>query len=386
MRRIDRYILREFAAFFVITLGATVFLSVLNDLMKLGDFILKSRLGWLEVLRLFTYIFATLVGMVLPIAYFLGSILTWNRFSSDSEYIVWRASGLSLYRLLAPLFLVAILVGAASSVMLMYGRPWGLLGVRHMVFEAAYRQAYRHLEPGVFHDTFRGLVLYVKRVNSEAQRLEGLFIASTRPDASQVIVAPVGELIADPESRRVMLRLYDGAIHRASPASGRYHVLSFERYDVHLDLNTEYARKAHRSLRPTELYPEQLRAEIRRRQAAGEETRKLVLVWYRIFAFPFVSLIFAGLGPVLGVVHTRSGRAGGYVLGLLGLFVYYLFMALSTAFGKATTVPPLLAIWVPNLCLGGLTLLLVHRAGRRGTAFPEGPRAWHMVFGRWRHT
>jgi lipopolysaccharide export system permease protein len=386
MWRIDRYILREFATFFAIALGATVFLSVLNDLMKLGDFILKSRLGWLEVLRLFTYIFATLVGMVLPIAYFLASILTWNRFSSDSEYIVWRTSGFSLYRLLAPLCLVAILVGAASSVTLMYGRPWGLLGMRHMVFEAAYRQVYHHLKPGVFHDAFRGLVLYVKRVNSEAQRLEELFIASTGPDVSQVIVAPVGELIAEPESRRVILRLHDGAIHRATPTSNRYQVLRFERYDVHLDLNTEYARKARRNLRPTELYPEQLWAEIRRRRAAGEEARKLVLVWYRTFAYPCVSLIFAGLGPVLGVVHTRSGRAGGYVLGLLGLFVYYLFMAFSTAFGEATAVSPLLATWIPNLCLGGLTLLLVRRASRQGTVFPEGWSAWSVVFGKWRHT
>lgn len=379
MWRTDRYILREFATFFVIALGATAFLSVLNDLMKLGDFILKSRLDWLAVLRLFAYTGATLLGAVLPIAYFLASILTWNRFASDSEYIVWRTSGLSLYRLLLPLFLISVLIATAASALLMYGRPWGFQGIRQLMFEAAYQQAHNHLEPGAFHDAFRDLVLYVKRVDPVARRLEELFIASTRPDRTapaQVIVAPAGELVTQPDRRHVVLRLYDGTIHRSTPTADRYHVLRFERYDVRLDLNTRYAQKARRARRPTELYPSQLRAEIQRRRAAGDDPRDLVLLWSRTFALPCVSLVFAGLGPVLGVVHTRSGRTGGYVLGLVGLFVYHLFLALSTAFGEETSVSPLLATWLPNLGLGALTLLLLHRTASRGTALPAGRGGW----------
>ena len=75
------------------------------------------------------------------------------------------------------------------------------------------------------------------------------------------------------------------------------------------------ARQARDEARPRELFPSQLRAEIARQQALGKNPRPLILYWHKLFALPFASLIFAGLGPALGVVHPKSGRSAGYVLG-----------------------------------------------------------------------
>jgi lipopolysaccharide export LptBFGC system permease protein LptF len=78
-------------------------------------------------------------------------------------------------------------------------------------------------------------------------------------------------------------------------------------------------------------------------------------------------MLFAGLGPTLGVVETRSGRSGGYVLGLLAIFIYYIFLTAGTALGEKTSFSPLLAAWLPNLCMGLGTALLLRRTARAGT-------------------
>jgi lipopolysaccharide export system permease protein len=283
----------------------------------------------------------------------------------DSEYVVFKAAGVSVYRMLVPLCAAAVVVYGVASVVLMYVSPWGFQGLQRLFFEVARSRAYYHLRAHEFNDTFKGLVLYVERTVPELQRLEGIFIADTRSGVSQVITAQAGELLLQPEAMRVLLRLEHGTIHRYAPPSKRYHLLQFGHYDVTLDLDTQLARQARDEVRPRELFPSQFYAEIERRRALGRNPRDLILFWHKLFALPFACIIFAGLGPALGVVHPKSGRSAGYVLGLAAIFVYYFFVTASDALAEEMHVlPAFLAAWFPNVCMGGITLLLLRRTAR----------------------
>lgn len=358
----DRYILREFTPFFVLACAIATFVLLIDKLFKLGTFVLGNRLGVVTFLQLLGYILATVGGLILPIAFLLASILTWGRLSGDHEYVVMKSAGLSLYRLLAPLLGIAVVVYMASSMLLMYGAPWGSQRLRQMVFEVARRQAHYHLRPKEFHDAFKGLVLYVERTQPARHRLEGIFIADTRATSPQVITAHVGELIVKPDLLEVVLRLHGGTIHGYTADDKRYYVLHFEDYDIRLELDTDLARRAKKATRPRELYPAQIRDRIARQPAGTRQYKRLVLFWHKLFALPFACIIFAGLGPLLGVVQIRSGRSGAYILGLGAVFVYYIFLAVSSALGEEAAVPPLLAAWLPNIGMAGLTVFLLRRA------------------------
>jgi LPS export ABC transporter permease LptF len=370
VRLIDWYILREFGAFLVIALGVTVFVLFLDKLVWLTSFVLRNHLDFQVFLRFLGYALPTISGFALPIAFLIGCILTFNRLSTDSEYIVLQAAGLSFYRLLMPLVVVAGIFYGLTNIALMYGSPWGYQGLRRLIFEVARTQAYYHLQPREFNDIFAGLVLYAERILPEAQRLEGVFIADTRTTPAHVITARYGELVTQPESLQVVLRLYEGTIHRYTPEQKRYHLVRFGSYEVHLGLDTHLTRQVQGEAHARELFPSQLRREMLERQAAGQAYRELLLFWHSLFALPFACFIFAGLGPALGVVETRSGRSGGYVFGLLAIFVYYILLTSGKALGEETPLPPLLAAWFPNLCLGSITVLLLRRTARGASSLP----------------
>ena len=76
---------------------------------------------------------------------------------------------------------------------------------------------------------------------------------------------------------------------------------------------------------------------------------------------PLACIIFAGLGPALGTAQTRSGRSAGYLLSIAGIFVYYILLSASDALGEDRGLPPVLAAWLPNMCMVGLTALLLRR-------------------------
>jgi lipopolysaccharide export system permease protein len=361
MRLIDRYIVQEFLTFFGIALGVTTFVLLLDKLVWLTSIVLRTHVDAPILLRLLGYILPTISGFALPIAFLLGCILTFNRLSTDSEYVVLQAAGLSFYRLLLPLLGVSGIVYVLTTVALMYGAPWGFQGLHRLVFEVARMQIHTQLRPREFNDTFAGLVLYIERIQAESRQLEGIFIADARMTPAHVITARSGEFVSLPETLQVLLRLQNGTIHRYMPAEKRYHLVRFGSYEVYLDLDSRLARRVRGETALQELFPAQIRAAIQQQHRQGRGYRRMVLYWHTLIALPFACFIFAGLGPVLGVVETRSGRSNAYVFGLLAVFVYYVFLTSGKALGEETPVPPLLAAWLPNLCLGGITVWLLRR-------------------------
>ncbi|MGE3540811.1 MAG: LPS export ABC transporter permease LptF [Candidatus Tectimicrobiota bacterium] len=384
---IDRYLLRELVpAFFLVTVVTTLVLFM-DKLLWITTLVLRNHLDWLTSMRLLCYTVPTVSGLTFPIAFLLACTLTFNRLAMDSEYIVLKASGVSLYRLLTPVSVAGLLMYGLASVVLMYVSPWGFHGLQKLFFEIAQSRAYYHLQTHEFNDTFKGLVLYIERIDPEKRRFEGVFIADTRSNVSQIITAKSGEVLTQAETLRVTLHLEDGLIHRYGAPYKRYDLVRFGRYDVHLDLDTRLARQARDEARPREMFPEQIRAEIARQQGLGNDTRGLELFWHKLFALPFACIIFAGLGPALGIVQPKAGRSAGYVVGLGVIFVYYLFLTASDALAEDTLFcPPVVAAWLPNLCMGAVTLVLLRRTSRDAPPLDFGwlPRyVWHRLRG-WR--
>ena len=263
--------------------------------------------------------------------------------SADSELVVLHAAGISVYRLLVPFFMMAVAAYGISTFALMYVAPWGHQGLRQLVFDIARDRAYYHLTPQTFNDRLQGSWCFtwkgpiLKPSNSRA-----FLCPDNRSELGQVITAEHGRLLVQPEALKVVLRLNNGIIHRYVPADGRYHLVQFEQYDVVLDLDTRLARQSTESASVREMFPHQVRAEIARREALGEEVNSLRLFWHKLFALPFACVIFAGLGPALGAIQTRSGRSAGYLLSIAGIFVYYVLLSASDALGEASSLPPML--------------------------------------------
>ena len=365
MLLLDRYILREFFPTFVLVAVVTTVVLFLDKLLWITTLVLRNHLDVVTSVRLFYYTVPTISGLTLPIAFLIACTLTFTRLSMDSEYLVLKSSGISLYRMLVPMGAAGLVMYGLASAVLMYVSPWGFHGLQKLFFEVAQSRAYYHLQAHEFNDTFKGLVLYVERMDPEKRRFEGVFIADTRSTVSQIITAKSGEVLTQADALRVVLHLEHGLIHRYGAPYKRYDLVRFGRYDVFLDLDTHLARQVRDEVRPREMFPAQIRADIVRRQGLGANVRDLRLFWHKLFALPFACIIFAALGPALGIVQPKAGRSAGYVVGLGVIFVYYLFLTASDALAEDTLFfPPFLAAWLPNLCMGAFTLFLLRRTAR----------------------
>ena len=66
----------------------------------------------------------------------------------------------------------------------------------------------------------------------------------------------------------------------------------------------------------------------------------------------------------LGVVLKRSGRAGGFVVGILIMLSFYVLNVLADFWVSSGFVSPFAAAWFPNMAFGVLTMALFLRKGQ----------------------
>jgi LPS export ABC transporter permease LptG len=211
-----------------------------------------------------------------------------------------------------------------------------------------------------------------------------VFVADRRNhDRPQFLVAARGRLIIDQKNQRVDLTLWDGSSHRGDPKDqSRYEVQRFTTQTVALDPSEVFPKQGILHGAP-EMTIAELRAEIQKREKAGESPHNEIMYMHQKFAFPVACLVFGLLALSLGVSNSKDSKHASFVVGLAVVFVFYALMMFGQAMAKAHLFPASLARWLPNVVLGiaGVALLIYrHRHADAGVQIalptPAAIREW----------
>jgi lipopolysaccharide export system permease protein len=87
--------------------------------------------------------------------------------------------------------------------------------------------------------------------------------------------------------------------------------------------------------------------------------------YYKDLAFPTAALIFGILGVPIGIVSKRSGRIGGFAVGVGIVIAYYVLNVLCEFFVTTLVLPPFAGAWLPNALFIAVTVALFIRMNRQ---------------------
>ena len=102
----------------------------------------------------------------------------------------------------------------------------------------------------------------------------------------------------------------------------------------------------------------ELRARATELEANGVSSHNQWMAIHRKFSSPVACLVFGLIGLALGATNRRDGTLGSFVLGVVIVFAYYIPLYLGPALAKGGLIAPWLAVWLPNIVLGGLGFAL----------------------------
>jgi lipopolysaccharide export system permease protein len=378
---LDRYLLRELVGPFALGTALFTFFLVIDRVYHLTDLVITKGVPFALVLQLLAYMLPSFLAHTLPMALLVSVLLACGRLAGDLEIIACKAAGISLLRLFRPVLLAALVVTALAASFTLYLTPVANAAFQRQLFTILRTRATTGITERVFNTTFGEVVLYVEEVSPSQIALRSLLVSDERdPKLSRIITAREGRLLTDETSRRITLRLLDGAVNEADvvPAqppptvrgaddlqggaagADRYRYARFAVYDMSLSVDSPLGAAPRVGKPEKDLDLAALsRTLVELRNDPAHRT-PFALEWHKRLALPLAGLVFPLLGFPLAARSPRGGRSLALAVSLVIVVAYYVLLDALEGMATRGQVPVWLAIWGPNLLFGaaGLTLLL----------------------------
>jgi lipopolysaccharide export system permease protein len=352
------YLLGEITVPFL--LGMTAFTSVLliGRMLKLADLVVAKGVPLADILRMVFYLTPSFCLVTIPMAFLLSLLLAFGRLSADSEITAIKASGVSLYGLLPPVLVFALLAYLATTFITVFALPWGNTSFKKLLFNIIESRITLSLKEKVFNDEFPGLVIYTDLFDPKRHVMSGILINDDRnPQESATIFADSGIIVTDPATRTLRLELQNGGIHRLLEKTG-YRLIEFQDYVLSIDLSQAPHEMVKNEL---DMTFNELRAGISSPRVDAKMRRDMRLEFHRRFSIPFACFVFALAGVPLGIQNQRSGKASGFSLSIGVILIYYIILSAGKALGARGVLHPAAAVWAPNMIFLAIGIYLFRK-------------------------
>jgi lipopolysaccharide export system permease protein len=367
------YILKEILPIFFIGLMTFTIILLMDKILRLIELVVNRGGSLSSILMLFLFISPSFLILTIPVSVLLGTLLTFGRLSSDSEITAFKASGVSLYQLFFPISVFAFATFLLSSFLVFYALPWGNRGFKATLYRLVQSKADIEIKERVFNDAFSGLVVYVDRVPLQGNHMEGILIYDQREKGkSNTILAKEGFIVNNPESQEIILRLRNGDIHRFEPEAHTFQKITFDTYDLKLELAKTFAA-IEKKLKDWEMSIDDIRKKMEEIKRTGGNTTLYEIELHKRYAIPFTCIVFALIGVPLGIQPHRSGRSYGFILSIFILIAYYVSLTASEILAARKIIPAFSAGWAPNLLFSGLGIYLLVKTASES---PFKPIVW----------
>ena len=177
-------------------------------------------------------------------------------------------------------------------------------------------------------------------------------------------------LVHDEATSTLTLRLLEGQIEQAKQGSGSFNQTDFALYDFNLDWAAALGEIGPREKDAKEMTLFELRQAIATKERLGEPSFAEQVEVQRKFSIPFACLVFAAVGVPLGLQSTRAARSRGFSVSLALIVAYYILLTMGEKTGARGLMPPIIALWLPNLVFASVGVYLFSAAAAERRLLP----------------
>ena len=356
-RLLYTYLINQVLAPFYASLLILTSILFLSKLIPILDIILDYNIFLGDFVRLYAYFTPQLLLFALPMSSMMGVILGTTSINNENELMVLKASGISLYRMLPPIVLVALSTAVLTGLFSIYLIPAGNRAKLELAFQLAKEKVERSMHEKRFSESLGDIVLYADRIDEKTKTWNGVYISDMRDSRHPVtIISKSGIISADTTAGTLSISLFKGILNRNT--SDAVQTIDFERYDINLPLETPTTNPLAKTGKATMLQSELL-AEADRLGRNTREASAYLYEYHKRLALPVSCFILTLLGFPLGFLSGPRHKNIGIPLGLAIFIFYYILLTGSQIISESLILPVGLAMWLPNLIFFLLTALFI---------------------------
>ncbi len=361
MKIIDRYLIRGFAGPLVWCILVFVLMAVIIDIFSFIDDIVKFKIPLASIISFYVYYTPTIFLQVVPMAVLLSTIFLLSNLNKHNELTAMKSSGISLWRIMAPLLIVGSLVSGVVFTVNNKIIPVSAKVANHIRREELEAQKKttsqaRNIRNVALYGA-GNRIIFARNYDTEKKLLTDIIIHEhdATENLTSKITAATGTWTGSgwKFTKMIVYTINNAGQILAEPQF-------FDEKAFPMDERPSDFANMERSA--DYMSYKDLKKYIRNFQGTGTRMIRglLVELHYKI-AYPLISLIIILIGAPFAMITTRGGVLIGIGMSIaIGLF-YYAFIAIALAFGKAGILPPIVAAWLGNFVFASWGIYLINK-------------------------
>ena len=345
MKILDRYLIKQFLQTLFFGLLAFTLIFVVIDMMENLDDFLDQNVQTKIILLYYLVFIPEIIKLMTPVAVLFSGLFTTGKMANLNELTSIKSSGVSLYRYMAPFFVITILISIFSVYFGGYVVP--AANKTKINIEQIY------LKKGI---TFSGSNIFFQDSKTKAVGIS--FFDNSSNTANRVTIQEFDpknftHIISRIDAQRMK---YDsvGKCWVAIQGIQRFFFDNYEKINYFSELrltnlNFLPGEVDSKQLKPEQMNLKQLKELIGNMQKAGNDPTRIMIEYYSRYAFAMAALVVILFGLPLSANKRKGGLALQFGVNILVTFVYLGFMQISQAFGKNGALDPILTAWLANI-------------------------------------
>jgi lipopolysaccharide export system permease protein len=342
------------------TLAIAASLLLLEKMLNLFDFVAAEGGPVSVVWRMLANLVPEYLSLGIPIGLLLGILLAFRRLATSSELDIFRAVGMSYFRLLRVPFMLAIALAAVNFAIVGFIQPSSRYLYEELRFELRSGAFGAKVRVGEFNNVGKNLTVRIEESRNNGNALSGLFVfAQSNSGQTIAVTSEQGQFLRTDDPDTILLRLEKGTLVHDAPNYSSPRVLSFTSHDIPIPLpkieNFRTRGGKDREYLITELVQIGLDAQ----KPALDRNRAWANFHFRL-AEVAMMLLLPLLALALAIPPKRSTSALGVFLSIVMVVTYHKINEYAEDVGGMGIVDPIIALWVPFLLFAALILWMYH--------------------------
>lgn len=365
MKILNWYIFRSLLTSLLLALGVLTFVMLSAHFFRAFELLTKG-VGFGLLGRFLLYMIPDMLRFTVPLSMLVATVLVFGRCSSDNEISALKASGVSLWQIIAPGLLLSFCCCGICLYLSLYISPLCRYEGERLKWTALTSAPLSVLEPGQYISLTPKCQL---RISGRAgDELLGVHL-SLRDEKGMTldVVAERGRLqAADYEESQLLLRLHEASVTQlqfGEEGASTQRSLSARELTLPIALGESLDR---RRLSRKSKYMDVRMLFGRLQLAAGnrQETCSLLMDLHKRVSLSLSAFSFLLLGLPFGIRGRRSELSVGLLICVLLALGFYVFLLLADALEKHPNLHPEWVVWLPNIVYIAVGIFSIRRLGQ----------------------
>lgn len=358
---IDKYILKRYLATFTVMLLLFIPIGIVVDVSEKINKMLENKVPFMEI-ALYYYNFTIyFANSLFPIFLFLSVIWFTSKLANDTEIIAILSSGISFTRFLRPYIIGASIVSVFVLLMGFFVVPAaseGFNNFRYTYLKGGGKEAMRGDNTDVYRQISDDEFIYVNSFNTESKTA---FNFSLEKFKNQKLIHKITASRIKWNPKDSTYTMYDYSKRTVGELNDKIEKAPEKNAVFTFDLE---------DLTPVVYIAEtlslgKLNAFIAKEKERGSSNINVYLVvLYKKYSVPVSAFILTIIAVAVSAMKRRGGMGTNLAIGIALAFAFVFFDKIFGVLAEKSSIPPMLAVWLPNIAFGILAIYLLRNAKR----------------------